>query len=255
MKFVTIRTTFIVISLLWLVGFYFLNIPIWPLIIVALVYSGIVAYGSYQIQWNFYFDSINQVPNASKSIALTFDDGPCPGKTEEILTILKKHQVFATFFFIGHRVAHHPELAKKVFDEGHLIGNHSHNHTFWFDLYPDHKMSSELEECNQSIQRAIGKKPKLFRPPYGVTNPTMTRVLKKNGMVSVGWTLRSFDTAIKEKEILLEKLFKTKSGDIVLLHDFGHQTIHALDEYLTEIKKQNIEIKRLDELIHVNYEQ
>jgi len=255
LRFTPLRNIFLVLVLAYLAGRYFGQWPLWPLGIFALVFMSIVAYGSYQIKWNFYFNSINQLPQTVNAVSLTFDDGPTPGKTDIVLDILKKHNAFATFFFIGNRVDEYPELAKRVVDEGHLIGNHSHNHTFMFDLYNERQMSDELDICNEAIEDIVGKKPKLFRPPYGVTNPTMQRVLKKNGMVSVGWSLRSFDTSTKKRENLWDRLKNTKSRDIVLLHEHGIHTIDLLDDYLNLLKQKNIQVKRLDEVIHVNYEE
>lgn len=255
LKFTPIRNFFILSVIGWVAGMHFLQWPLWPLEILALMFLSIVAFGSYQIKWNFYFDSIIRLSADSQSIALTFDDGPVPGKTDLVLDILKKHQVKATFFFIGNRVDQHPELAKRAVEEGHLLGNHSHNHTFMFDLYNERQMSDELDICNEAIEDIVGKKPKLFRPPYGVTNPTMQRVLKRNGMVSVGWSLRSFDTSTKNKLKLWQRLEKSKPGDIVLLHEHGIHTTEVLDDYLNFLNRKNIPVKRLDEIIHVNYEE
>ncbi|MBY0425337.1 MAG: polysaccharide deacetylase family protein, partial [Cytophagales bacterium] len=189
LKYVILSPVFWLVLLIGGTGCYFWDWNWWTLVIPSLIYSGLVAYGSYQIQWNFHLKSINRLPNTPHAVSITFDDGPIPGYTEKILDILDHHQVKATFFLIGNRVEAHPALAQKIVEQGHLIGNHSHNHTFWFDLHSFKQMRDELATCNDTAEKITGKKMRLFRPPYGVTTPIMTRVLKSNGMTSIGWTL------------------------------------------------------------------
>ena len=109
---------------------------------------------------------------------MTFDDGPLPGKTEQILRILREHQAPTAFFCIGNRMEKNPELVKQTHAEGHIIGNHSFSHSSTFDLLSTQKMSGELNAADVAVCDILGFKPRLFRPPYGVTNPNLARAIR-----------------------------------------------------------------------------
>src|SRR5688572_25374284 len=147
--------------------------------ILALLYVGTVAYGSAVLSAQFFLPVRYHGSEESNSVALTFDDGPIAGKTEEILRILESHSVRAAFFCIGNRVEANPELTKRIHESGHLIGNHSYWHRATFDLQSGATIQDELTNTDNAILKAIGVKPALFRPPYGVTNPMVAWAVKK----------------------------------------------------------------------------
>src|SRR5690606_12624012 len=115
----------------------------------------------------FYLKTISSANTTRRQIAISFDDGPAPLYTPQILQILKAHRVEAAFFCIGKRITENEELLKQVYDEGHLIGNHSYSHDLWFDLFSAQRMNLDLQMMNEAMQKVTGVKPRLFRPPYG----------------------------------------------------------------------------------------
>jgi peptidoglycan/xylan/chitin deacetylase (PgdA/CDA1 family) len=185
------------------------------------------------------------------SIALTFDDGPFAGKTERILNILRTHAVPAAFFCIGKRVKENPRIATRIANEGHIMGNHSFGHGIFFDLQSSAAIAAELSATDVLIQEHTGFMPRFFRPPYGVTNPMVASAVKRNGYVTIGWSIRSFDTLTKNSKTLLRKITRSlKSGDVILLHDSSESTIEMLPSLLNEVEKVGLKIVRLDELIN-----
>ena len=219
--------------------------------ILALVYVAIVAYGSAVLSAQFFMPVRYEGSLESNSVALTFDDGPIAGRTEEILKILESHDVQAAFFCIGNRVEANPELTKRIYESGHLIGNHSYWHRATFDLQSATAIKNELTITDDAIVKAIGVKPALFRPPYGVTNPMVASAVKKGGYQAIGWSVRSFDTVIKDSKVLMKRITRSlKGGDVILLHDYSNTTLEILPELLNHIKKVGLKIVRVDQLLN-----
>ena len=202
------------------------------LVFLALAYMSILALGSIFIQFNFYFRSLNRAPTTQKIIALTFDDGPDPEISPIILELLVKYNMKATFFCVGKKIADNVNLLQKIDESGHLIGNHSFSHSNYFSLSSSKKIKLELDKTTELITKSIGKKPRLFRPPFGVSNPSIATALKKTGLVSVGWSLRSLDTVSSSEKVLRKLKRKLKSGDVILFHDNRKNTPEILESFL-----------------------
>lgn len=217
----------------------------------VVIYVHLLVLGAIYIQWNFFLSSYNSGKN-QKFIALTFDDGP-GSNTPTILDILKEQKVTATFFVIGKNAKQHAELVKRYNDDGHLVGNHSYYHGFNFDWKSAVAMQVEIAQTNSIVQSLIGKSPKLFRPPYGVTNPNVAKAVKKSNMYSVGWNIRSFDTTAKNAEQLLSRILnKIVGGDIVLLHDTMFITSEILTELIVKARQKGFTFVRIDQLLDID---
>ncbi|WP_190277359.1 polysaccharide deacetylase family protein [Taibaiella lutea] len=234
-------------------GVYFNGYSPWWILWCILAYITLLVLASIKIQWNFYFKSLNLLPilkitfekgqlqlvQNQKQIALTFDDGPAE-QTEAVLDILKKENIKATFFLIGKNIQGRETLVQRMFDEGHSIGNHSFNHGFNFDWQSASRMTDELVQTNEAIENITKQEVKLFRPPYGVTNPNLAKAVTNTGLKSIGWSLRSMDTIAKSESELLEKILKqVKARDIILLHDRCAVTAAILPDLIKELKKRN----------------
>lgn len=252
LNFNTLNIVFVTL-LIGMIGYHFFHsIPVYAFIALLLVYLCFLFYGSYNVRSNFYLRTISSVKTARKQIAISFDDGPVPGYTDRILEVLKLHNVKAAFFCIGKRIRENEALLKQVYDEGHLIGNHSYSHDLWFDLFSSQKMDADLKMMSDAMQKVTGVKPRLFRPPYGVTNPNLKKAIQKNNFVAVGWNIRSMDTVIKDGQKLLEKVTGSlKPGAIVLFHDTGKATTDILSAFITRCRQQEYEIVRLDKLLNL----
>lgn len=231
-----------------LIAHYYSGISWWPVIVLVLVYIHLLVLGAIYIRWNFYLRSLHKGKDP-KAISLTFDDGPA-GETAAILDLLKAEGVTAAFFTIGKNAAAHPELVRRWDEEGHIIGNHSYHHGFNFDWKSGRAMAEELEKTNAAIRRITGKTPRLFRPPYGVTNPNVSRAVRLTGMTSVGWSIRSFDTTAKDPQQLLDRILRQLSGgDIILLHDSMPLTRQILTTLIQSARQKGFTFVPLNQLL------
>ena len=182
---------------------------------------------------------------------MTFDDGPHPIYTPKVLELLKKHRAKASFFLIGENLKKHPYLVERILDEGHSIGNHSFTHSKTIDFKGKARWLKEIEETDLEIQKITGKKPKFFRPPYGVTTPHLADALEKTGHLTIGWNQRTYDTILRNPKKILSKLRKNlKAGDIVLLHDSHENIIPILEHLLPEVERKNLSFVTINELIN-----
>lgn len=228
------------------------TVPNWPFALVIAVCVSIMIWGAAKVSSNFYFDVRCKAATKEKIVALSFDDGPLENYTPQILEILQQHKVPAAFFCIGDRVEKAPGLLKEIHNAGHLVGNHSYAHGALFDLQSAGNMKKDLDKADKTIIAAIGFKPRLFRPPYGVTNPMLAKAVKQGGYTPVGWSIRSMDTVIKNEEELLAKVTKNvQPGDIFLFHDTCAVTVKILPALIKQLKEQGFAFKRIDELLNV----
>ena len=161
---------------------------------------------------------------SDKLIALTFDDGPNEPYTSQILDILEKDHVSATFFLIGYNVQLFPDVAQRIYDDGDIVGNHSYshnaNHALTFDAYKD------IELAELTIYSKTGVKPHLYRGPHGKKSPWELEAIKKMGLVDVFWSISTNELSQKSPEFMADQIIKrAKPGGIILLHD-GYGTEH-----------------------------
>ncbi|MBS1765771.1 MAG: polysaccharide deacetylase family protein [Bacteroidetes bacterium] len=241
--------TGIFIAALLLVGILYYNHPdlILFLTIIIVLYLAITAIGSYQIKLNYYINSLNHT--ADDSIALTFDDGPDPATTPQILEILKLANLKATFFIIGKNAEKYPELIKAINADGHIIGNHSYSHNSGIGIYSRQKLVDDVNRCSDTIEKITGVRPTIFRPPFGVTNPRYAYLLQTTGLKSIGWTIRSYDTTIENEKKLYNRITsQLKAGSIVLLHDTSTTTIRMLPALINYCNQNNLPVKPINVL-------
>ncbi len=247
----TLLSYFLLVALI-MVASRFMLVPVWIFIVLTIVLFAILFYGSYFINSNFYLDVICNATNIKNEVSLTFDDGPVEGNTDEILDILKENNVQATFFCIGKRITKNQSLVQRMDAEGHLIGNHSFSHHFFFDLYSLIQMKKEMNDTNTIIEKIINKKMNFFRPPYGVTTPVLAKAIKEIGVLPIGWNIRSMDTVIKNETKLVEKIKnRLKPGSVILLHDTSGVTVRSLQAIINEIKASGLKPVRLDHLLNL----
>ncbi len=221
---------------------------LWWLLLIVLVYLSVVVYGVSNIRANFFIRSQNRLNN-TKHIALTFDDGPV-ANTNAILDVLKEQEVKATFFCIGKHIKENIEIISRIDREGHIVGNHSYDHSSGFDWQSSKRMLKELEDTNSTINNVISKTPKFFRPPYGITNPNLANAIKHSGMNSIGWSVRSFDTVIKDEDKLTERILgHIEGGDIILLHDTMSITREILTKLIVKAREKGFIFVSLDEAL------
>jgi chitin deacetylase len=188
-----------------------------------------------------------------KAIALTFDDGPWPESTNEILYILKQNNVRATFFVLGSMVQQYPQQVKNMVEDGHSIGNHTWSHRYHF--HSDDESRQEIENTAAAINKVSGVKTALFRPPGGFLDNGLSQYAQEKQQVVVMWSTDSGDSANASAQRLLDNVITTaKPGGIVLLHDGGgdrSKTVWALPKMIEELRQQGYRFVTVPELLEL----
>lgn len=250
LNFRKMNLLFIGLLLLSMAGNVVYVVPVYVYIILAGVYLSVLIYGCYYVGSNFFIPVICSAKTDKKVVALSFDDGPIAGNTPVILQTLKDNNAEAAFFCIGSRIAGNEAIFKQIHDEGHIIGNHTFSHHFWFDMFSAEKMLADMRMMDKAMDSVNGKTPKLFRPPYGVTNPNLKKAIIQGNYIPVGWSMRSMDTVIKDEKKLLNKVTgKIKPGAIFLFHDSSNATVAMLPAIIKHIRANGYEIIRLDKML------
>ena len=170
-----------------------------------------------------------QLSNQSRSVALTFDDGPHPEYTDAILRVLAQHGVKATFFVIGRNVQAYPDVLKRVADAGHALGGHTFDHREIVAL-DERELEKELSTCRDAIRDAAGVDTLWFRPPRGRMNLKALRRIAGLGYRTVHWTKTYSDYKCDGSGQLLQRMREQAAAprDIILLHDHNPHTVEAL---------------------------
>lgn len=193
-------------------------------------------------------------------VALTFDDGPCPGSTERILDILEREGVQATFFVIGAYARRWPELVRRIDQAGHIVGNHSDSHHHWGAARHKPYWRAEMDRASDAIEAAIGRRPLLFRPPLGYKNWFMASAARERGLACVTWSSRGMDGVPTTPERIVRRVLGGAGpGGIIVLHDgvepYGARdpaaTIEALGPILAGLAERGLRCERLDRMIGV----
>lgn len=187
-----------------------------------------------------------------KIVALTFDDGPWPTQTAQVLDILKAEDVHATFFTVGFRVGKAQALAKRIVAEGSAIGNHTYNHVDLSGASPE-IVRREIRSENELVQRVTGVKPKWFRPPMGRIDGPAYNEIKAAGLRPVLWTVDPQDwrKGATAEQIKRAVTSAVKPGSVILLHDGGgnrSETIKALPGIIHELRASGYSFVLLDDL-------
>src|SRR5438067_1063706 len=185
-------------------------------------------------------------------IALTFDDGPNPYYTPQVLAVLQQYRVKATFFCIGRQVASYPDLVKKEYADGNLVGNHSWSHPNLALLSSD-EIDSQINLTSNVIQQVIGVRPTLFRPPYGVVNARVLSKANLHGLTTIIWSDEARDWTTPGTSVIVSRILSLAGdGAIILMHDGGgdrSQTVAALPTIITTLRLRGYQFVTLQQML------
>ncbi|MBD2345020.1 polysaccharide deacetylase family protein [Anabaena subtropica] len=210
---------------------------------------------SYAVPSRFQGATIKAVKlsQGQKVIALTFDDGPWPETTAQVLDILKQNNIKGTFFVVGQNVKNYPDLVKRVVAEGHAIGNHTWHH--WYHFMNPQVAAYEVTNTTNLIYQVTGVKTDLFRPPGGMMNNGLVSYARNNKYAVIMWSSDSIDYSRPSVPRLINNVFRqVQPGGIVLMHDGGgnrSQTVQALPEIITRFRKQGYSFVTVPELLEM----
>ncbi|MDQ4126412.1 MAG: polysaccharide deacetylase family protein [Actinomycetota bacterium] len=207
--------------------------------------------------------------NSGGKVALTFDDGPDPRATPLILDVLREYGLKATFFVVGRQVAEHPELLRRIVEEGHTIGNHTYDHADMSDLSSE-RMRLELRRTQEAVDAAIGYHYPmvLMRPPYGNPYfdgsdalPAFQRVVRGQRLIPVTWTVDPRDYLLggRPKDVVQAVVRADESGrkgygdEVILLHDNQRQAAEALPGIIDYYERSGRRFADVDGLLADKY--
>ena len=178
-------------------------------------------------------------------IALTFDDGPNEACTGRLLKGLKKRNVRATFFVIGKNVKANPKLTKRIYEDGHMIGNHTYSHIDMSKV-SEEKAEKELKKTGRAVHAITGEYPQYMRPPYGVCSEKLEESMD---MIVVRWTIDPLDWKTENTDEIVKKVVtKAEENDIILLHDCYNTSVDAALKIVDILQEKGYEFVTVYEL-------
>ncbi|MDH6372703.1 peptidoglycan/xylan/chitin deacetylase (PgdA/CDA1 family) [Paenibacillus sp. PastF-3] len=198
---------------------------------------------------------------AVKEIAFTFDDGPDPCYTPELLDLLHEHDVKATFFVLGKKAEQYPDIIERMHREGHQIGIHNYTHTPNWIYSPWTNRRKQVDRTADIVERITGERPIFYRPPWGLVNLGDLFLIRKSYQI-VLWSVMVGDwkASVSAEQLKHALLKKIKPGSIIVLHDSGDtpwadeeaplNMITGLEEVLKEIPRRGLKGLRVDELLN-----
>ncbi|WP_342435694.1 polysaccharide deacetylase family protein [Paenibacillus sp. FSL L8-0436] len=205
-----------------------------------------------------YPETIKTQGPRNRMIALTFDDVPDPRFTPQLLDVLRKYHVKATFFVVGSRAEKHPALVKRMIREGHVVGNHSYNHPEFGKLSVN-EFRTQIVRTENIIAALAGYKPRLIRPPYGDVNEQQLKWAKSHGYKLINWNVDSLDwRGLSKSQVRNNILSHAGKGAIVLQHGGGGQgsnlrgTIQALPEVINVLRKRGYTFVTVPQMLQVD---
>ncbi|KUG22963.1 polysaccharide deacetylase [hydrocarbon metagenome] len=225
-------------------------------IIIALFYILLCVVASFCYRRSFYLSVISRGNTGKKMVALTFDDGPDEPTTKQILELLDKYAVKATFFVSGVNALKYPEIIKEIISRGHTVGNHSFHHNPFLMLGSYNYLYQEVSQA-QEVLKNMGVKALAFRPPVGIISPKLPSVLNQMGLFCVTFSCRAADAGNRKiKNLSMRILKKVKADDIILLHDVnprgeenGAVLLTEVEKILTGLSAKDLKVAPLSDLI------
>ena len=224
----------------------------------AALYIALCADGTARPGSSVSYPTVTRGARNRARVALTFDDGPDPEATPLVLDALAKHDAHATFFAIGRSLEAHPQLARRIVDAGHELGNHSWQHSRWGSFLTSSQQVREIEHGEAAIATVTRRTTQpLYRPPIGLKSPPLARAAFRKRLTLVTWSLHSHDSRTADPARISGRVLqKIRPGDIVVMHD-GHDLpnrhrlagAQALPRILEGLREKGLECVTVSELL------
>lgn len=201
--------------------------------------------------------AVSRGPRNARGVALTFDDGPHPIYTRRVLAVLERYGAHATFFVVGRKAAAHPDVVREIVARGHAIGSHSFDHSRAYTFRSVRALHDDMDACDRVIEEIVGHAPRLYRPPFGLVNPRIGRMIDERDLVHVHWSVKGIDGIARATAdgVARRVIPSLRDGAIVLLHDAAERddrapiAADALPAILDAMRAQNLDAVTVGELL------
>ena len=229
-----------------------------PTLVCLAVLLMLFAWGICDLRTQFFMRTYWRGDRHTRQVALTFDDGPDPAITGDILDILAKHEIAATFFVVGTNCEQHPDLVKRAQREGHTIACHDLFHSNLSNFRLARKAMREIELSLDIVERIIGRRPKLYRPPVGLMNPRIAAALTHLDLACIGWSRRGHESGNRRIRGIRRISRLGGPGDVVLLHDtvpvpaYKDMIVEQIDQLCGRIRVSGLEMVGVDKLFQLD---
>jgi peptidoglycan/xylan/chitin deacetylase (PgdA/CDA1 family) len=221
-------------------------------------YVAVFVWGIVDLKSLFFLKAYTRNKYETAALCLTFDDGPEPKLTNDILDLLSKFAMKATFFVIAEKAQKHPAFVKRAFAEGHLIASHDLSHSLLSNFRFSSTMTNDIAASQKIIENIIGKKPLLYRPPVGLANPHLGTALARLSMYCIGWSRSARDRGNRRIKNIRSIAGLSKAGRVILLHDclpkpeYKQEFLAQLEKLLTNIKAAGLRTIGIDEMFDIS---
>ncbi len=195
--------------------------PIWVTTALLLLLATWATLGALFPGLRIYADLITRLPVGKRRVALTFDDGPHPETTREVLRLLESRGAKATFFVVGRKAERYPDVLREIVAAGHAVGLHGYRHDRLYSLRSSRYVVEDIARSQDAIERVCGQRPALFRPPIGFVSHLTAIAVERAGVTLAGWSVRALDgvRGATAARVAARVLPRIEDGAIVMLHD------------------------------------
>ena len=195
-------------------------------------------------------------PYNKAEVALTFDDGPDPVYTPQVLNKLKKHGVKATFFLLGENAERYPEVVKRIVNEGHIVGNHTYNHPN-LNKIDDKQYHEQMLKTEKILQKLTGYSPKFFRPPYGIINENQMKWATEQNFMIIQWSVDTLDWKGLNAQEITNKVLGNALPESILLHHTAQGgklqgSVDALDRFIPDLASNGARFVTLPKMFNTS---
>lgn len=206
------------------------------------------------LAFNFFFRSLCKKGDAQKQCALTFDDGPDPSCTPQILDLLDRFNFRATFFVVAEKALKHRDICTNIVARGHTIACHDLHHAYTSNFRLAKKMTYDIEQAQSIIASICGVRPRLYRPPVGLSNPHLRIALAKTAMICIGWSRSAGDAGNRRRSSFSHFVSLPQNGAVILLHDVlpipEYKSVYfaSLEAMFRRLQTERFEVVTVDKL-------
>jgi peptidoglycan/xylan/chitin deacetylase (PgdA/CDA1 family) len=233
-----------------------LTVPPYRLLLsyIIVIHFILLYFGIRYLSFNFFFKSLCKKDDGKKWCALTFDDGPDPACTPQVLDLLDRFNFRATFFVVAEKALKHRDICTMIIARGHTVACHDLHHAYTSNFRMSKKLTYEIGQAQSIIASICGVMPRFYRPPVGLSNPHLRNALEKTAMICIGWSRSAGDAGNRRKSSFSHFISLPQDGAVILLHDvlpipeYKEIFFSSLEAMLRKLQAERFEVVTVDKL-------